>query len=102
MGRKKNDREDDIVERLEKEIRELKSINRSLLKRLKKVDKEYHKSLDAAEETKEEDLQEIAKPIKLKNCNDCGKGTIKEINLMGRIFLECSGCGPKGKKDRIR
>ena len=47
---KQRDSDEEVIEQLQKEIRELKSINRSLMKRLKKVDREYHKALEGEEE----------------------------------------------------
>jgi hypothetical protein len=38
MARKRKDDEDEVT-KLEKEIRELKSLNRSLLRRLRKIDR---------------------------------------------------------------
>jgi uncharacterized protein with PIN domain len=89
MGRKRNN--DDEIEILRKEIRELKSLNRQLLKRLKKVDKGY-KEIKEVEESFEEIIPKIdrcpycegiiksteftlvnGKKKNIKRCQDCGK-----------------------------
>lgn len=92
MGRKKRD-EQDKEEELREENRKLKSINRSLLKRLKQLDRDYR---GAHQEDFIEDEQE--ERFKNKKCKDCGKGELIEKDLLGRIFIECTICGPKGRK----
>lgn len=94
---KKFKREEDIVERLEKENRELKGLVRSLQKRLKKVDKDYRAELE--ETKKEKAIQEDGKFHRVKvPCEHCGKGEIIEVDLAGRIFFKCSVCDFKGRK----
>ena len=69
---------------LEKKIRELKAVIRSLQKRLKKVSRGYNKYI--ADEYKEEEEEVIP------TCPSCGKGTVKETIILGRSFLACSLC----------
>lgn len=99
---KKHEREEDELKRLHKEIRELKSINRTLTRKLKKLDKGYTKSIEDEEDSKEEQLTKQISDSEfheiLINCEDCGKGYLKEVNLMGRLFIQCTSCGPKGRK----
>lgn len=88
---KKSKREDDYVEKLEKEIRELKSINRSLMKQLKKLSKGIHR------EEYESALEEVHTRGKKKQeepeCPNCGKpGGLKEVNIAGRLFQRCTLC----------
>lgn len=90
---KRKKKEDDYITRLEKEIRELKSINRSLMKRLKKLDRNFKKVEDLEEELIEIYKNEEHKP-KVQKCPECAKGTIIETNLGVRILKKCSeSCG---------
>jgi len=98
LTRKKAKRQDDEVTRLEKEIRELKSINRSLMKQLKKLSKGIHKG------EYEEALEEVHTRGKKKqkeepDCEECGRsGGISEFEIAGRRFRRCSICGWKSGK----
>ena len=84
MGKHKDE---DIVEKLEKEIKELKSINRGLQKQLKKEQKKYK-----PEHTDEELFkEEIAKTKKVK-CAECGRGEVQETKLGPRILIACTVC----------
>lgn len=85
--RRKKSSEEDYIEKLEKEIRELKSINRSLMKQLKKqskgVNRRDYKEYDRDEEDK----------VKKNQCFECGKGTIKvSLNIPGREIITCTIC----------
>lgn len=97
---KKHTREEDYVEKLEKEIRELKAINRSLTRQLKKRSRGINK--DAYEEA----LTEVENGTKEKgrkrepDCPACGKGFIKEFDIAGRVFGRCNVC--EHKTGRIR
>lgn len=96
---RKFEREKDHIEYLEKFVRELKSVNRSLLKQLKKISKginkeEYENKLDELElsngkkkERKPED----------KKCPECFRGNIIEIDIASRKFQRCSICEYKSK-----
>ena len=95
---KKQDREQDEIERLEKEVRELKAINRSLMKQLKKLAKGIHKqeveeALEKLEENgpkKEDDRRE---------CPNCGRtGGLRELILANRRFERCDICDYKSGK----
>jgi ribosomal protein L37AE/L43A len=88
MGRnKKVDREESYIEQLEKEIRELKSINRSLMRRLKKVDREFRKKGD---EVLNNDPEPMVIP---KICPECGKGHLKIVSIGIRVCDKCDVCG---------
>ena len=96
LTRKKAKRQDDEVTRLEKEIRELKSINRSLMKQLKKLSKGIHKG------EYEEALEEVHTRGKKKEerrereCPECARtGQLREIEIAGRRFERCEHCGYK-------
>lgn len=85
---KKYERELDKLEQLEKQVRELKSLNRSLMKQLKKLSKGTQF---------EEDEFEFKDPIKKQVCEHCGKGTIEIVNIVGREFFKCTTCDHKGR-----
>lgn len=97
MARKK---QDDEVERLQKEIRELKATNRSMLKRLKKVDREYAEEFEKLKQERAQEEDYNSRPAdRPVNCVHCGKGTIITIDLLGRKFQKCSTCDWKsGRK----
>jgi vacuolar-type H+-ATPase subunit I/STV1 len=102
MTRKKTRarKDEDPVEKLEKEVRQLKALNRSLQKRLKKIDRQYAKTLELEEESKEEELKKAQEPNVSHKvpCEHCGKGYVEETNLLGRVFLKCTTCDFKGRK----
>lgn len=92
MGKKpKFKREQDELERLQQEVRTLKSTNKALLKRLKKLNKGYYK---LAEEDKL-DEEDIPKNVK-KLCWDCDS-LYAEIIVHNRRWRQCQGCGKRGK-----
>lgn len=90
---KKVDRELDLIERLEQENRELKSIKRSLEKRVKKLSRGYRKFLDA--DPLEEDNKEVQ--IQTKMCYDCKVGEYKLHIIANRRWRACTNCDKRGK-----
>ena len=97
--RKHRDSDEEVIEQLQKEIRELKSINRSLLKRLKKVDREYHKAL---EEEEEESPRPKVKKEEF-SCTNCGKGhLVDNKSIPGRVFKSCTSCDYRGKIEKLK
>ena len=97
---RKQQREIDLVDRLEKENRELKALVRSLQKRLKKVDRDYKVELEtASKERQMEEDERIVKPA-AKKCDACGKGHHFEVDILGRIFINCSSCDYKARKPK--
>lgn len=94
-GNKKAKKEQDYVEKLELEIRELKSINRSLMKQLKKLSKGIHK------QEYEEALEQIVNEPKEetgRSCPQCGSKRLKQIEIAGRRFESCNICDYKSGK----
>lgn len=90
---RKKKKEIDHVERLEKEIRELKSINRALMKRLKKLDRDFRKIEDLEEELVSIYQNEDHAPKK-NVCPECSKGKVEEVNLGARVMRKCeNNCG---------
>lgn len=86
----------DEVTKLEKEVKELKSINRSLMRQLKKQNREYQ-----PEQDKEEIIAEDYK--KQNNCEQCGKGDKITTKLGPRVLITCSLCDfRKAKKTNVK
>ena len=85
MGRSKKQKTE--VERLQDEIKELKSINKSLSRKIKEDNKKYKPENDKDKLLKE-DFDE-------KNtCKNCGKGNITIIELGPKKIRTCSlKCG---------
>ena len=98
--RKSRDTDEETIDRLYKEIRELRSLNRSLLKRLKKVDRDYQKALDSTEDEElprkfEEAVQRAIA------CPNCSKGLLQVVELMGRQFSRCDTCDYRSKAKKL-
>jgi septal ring factor EnvC (AmiA/AmiB activator) len=91
---RKSKREQDEVTRLEKEIRELKALNRSLTKQLKKFAKGIYKqeALEALEKLEEVEQVKKEDPNRLPPCPSCGRNGLSETILAGRHFRNCSIC----------
>src|ERR1700676_3981434 len=77
-------------ERLLEEVRELKALNRSLLRQLKQRSKGIHREYDL--KPKKEDYKEDKKKNNDPDCSNCGKGQMKDVDLAGRIFKVCNIC----------
>lgn len=85
--KKSREKPDNEIERLEAEIRELKQTNRSLLKRLKKVDKGYVKvKADRELKIPKDELEEDF------DCVNCGKGYKQEAEIGPRKIVTCTNC----------
>lgn len=94
-SRSKDKREEDEVDRLLKENRELKSINRSLTKQLKKLAKGIHRqeALEVLETV--EDAPKKEESDKSRECPNCSRNQLKEIIVAGRLFHRCDICDYK-------
>ena len=88
MARKNREQSD--KERLEKLVRELKSENRQLKKRLGRLTKGYRKYLDKDDTIEEENSPIITKKL----CYDCN-GELIKIEMLGRSWRICNGCGKR-------
>lgn len=94
--RKKAKREEDELTRLEQEVRELKAINRSLTKQLKKLAKGIHKEeIEEALEKLEDPREQEDKEDRLPPCPGCGRNGLRETILAGRRFRSCTICDYK-------
>jgi membrane protease subunit (stomatin/prohibitin family) len=94
---KRQDREEKVIERLEAENRTLKQINRSLMKRVKKLGRGYRKFMLAQDEGEEQDAVEAARIAAKKMCFQCGMGEYKKVEIANRYFRMCKECGKRGK-----
>lgn len=92
MSKKK--RQEDNEDRLERENRELKALNRSLLKQLKK----RNKGKVREDISFEPDYEEETPPSKIKICEACGKGELSETKIRHLIFEVCNLCEHRQKK----
>lgn len=91
MGKKRH--EEEYIERLEKQIRELKSVNRQLLRRIKKLDRKY----------KPDDLDEepVKKVTVSHECPKCKLSNLREIVLGMRKYKVCNGCNYRTKVEKV-
>jgi zona occludens toxin (predicted ATPase) len=89
MSKKKSK---DEVEELEQQIRELKSINRALLRRLKKVDRNYKEIFDEKDIENEHRKKAKEEERAKRACTHCERGELTEIDILGRIFTRCTVC----------
>lgn len=97
MGKTKN--KDDYLEGLENEVRQLKSLNRQLTKRLKKVDREFRATLELKSDD-ESDVIKVSKP-KGVPCPDCEDGILGDPFQFGKkIITKCKSCNYR-KTDKI-
>jgi hypothetical protein len=94
-------KKDDEVTRLQKEIRELKALNRSLLKRLKKVDRNYVEETDPHEEAIEARKSKKQKEELQDKCRRCERGRIISVEVLGREFERCDTCDYRSKAQKI-
>ena len=86
MARKNREQSD--KERLEKLVRELKSENRQLKKRLGRLTKGYRKYLDKDVEESEEPL--VKEEVKI--CYECSHGIMKLVIVANRRWRQCDQC----------
>lgn len=63
-------------------IRQLKSENRQLKKRIKQLEKQFYTKIEKIEEENP----------KLELCPSCGKGTLDCVVVAGRTFTRCDTC----------
>lgn len=97
---KKRDKNPD--EWLKGQNRQLAKENRHLKKRIRQLEKTEHMFEDALLNEEEIEYDETTVD---RYCNECGKGKLRELNVLDRIFEECTVCdyrkkirGPDGQK----
>lgn len=103
MKRKKPKQKEDNEFRLEQENRQLKSLNRSLLRELKKRNKGINRDkIDLIIETKEWQEPKEVEIEDLPNvCPSCKRGILKDIDLGIKTIQTCDICQYRGKpKDK--
>lgn len=90
---KKAKRDRDEVEVLQEKIRELKSINRSLHKQLKKINKGYRK----IREQEDDESETIILVPDVKICYQCERGVMEKVIIHNRYFRKCTVCDNRTK-----
>jgi len=100
MGRKKSE-EEDYIEQLEDQIRTLKAINKSLVRRLKKIDKKftYHEFEETDTQIKFDSNEKNIKP-RLLQCPFCKKNELEQFEVAGRRIGKCNSCGKRTKAEK--
>lgn len=93
----KRNREEDELRRLEKEVRELKALNRSLMKQLKKLNRGYYKIREDLDDEDEIEVEKYTLPI----CEECGRGELIEITVLNRKFKRCTTCDYRSRAEKI-
>lgn len=82
------DSDEDTIDRLNSELRDLKALNRSLLRRIKKLDRNYEESLEQEE-------PEYTPPPKktLPKCPNCKEGELEQVEIesLGKKYSKCNG-----------
>lgn len=75
-------------------VRELQKKNRQLEKRVRQLEKSEHLFEEAlmSDEPIEFDIITVER-----TCRECGKGKLKELNILDRIFEECDVCDYRKK-----
>lgn len=84
------------------ELRHYRGVIRELEKEVRKLKKElayYKKHEHTFEQTEDspEEIEESKADAKLKTCESCGKGKMKEFEIVGRIYATCDIC-----EERVR
>lgn len=98
MGRKK----DDELERLEQTVREQKSVIRTLMKRVKKLNRGYGKERESTKKEKDKSERDDALQAPAKQlCPDCGRGEVVERVVLDRRWLECTACDRRTRTKTI-
>lgn len=85
----KHKRTEDTVDRLEREVRSLKSTNRSLLRQLKKLSRGYKKFMV---EDDHKEAHKMVEAVARKICFECSVGEMKEIVVCNRRWRACTHC----------
>lgn len=94
---KKAKRDRDEVEVLQEKIRELKSINRSLHKQLKKINKGFRKIREYDDEPEEE----VKPKVEEKQCWDCGVGILQRFEILDKYYRACTNCLRRTRAKKI-
>lgn len=93
MGKKRQVEDESLtIERLEKEIKELKSVNKSLLRQLKKESRKYKPEFEEDDNSSSAVVKEDETNKLRKICTECGRGKIIETPLGSRTLIGCTIC----------
>jgi hypothetical protein len=90
---------DDYTESLEREVKDLKALNRSLMRRLKKLDRNFKAIEELTDSERHEDDKEVAKEEQTKatRCPKCYQGKLVDVTFMNRTLKKCSQCDYRTK-----
>lgn len=93
MGKLKN-RSHSETHYLKGQIKELEKQNRNLKKRIRQLEKQEHMFEEAL--MSDEPIEFDIAPLE-QTCPHCGKGKLKHLNILDRIFEECNICDHRRK-----
>lgn len=101
---KRKREENDEIESLQKEVRELKALNRSLIKQIKKLNKGANR-IESLEELLQDELagkvEHGTKEVKRKgNCPECDEGQLEILDLGSKTYQICSHCAYRKKEKK--
>tara|TARA_R110000868_G_scaffold66014_14_gene197067 strand:- start:2821 stop:3135 length:315 start_codon:yes stop_codon:yes gene_type:complete len=96
---KKN--KDDYTESLERDIKQLKALNRQLMRRLKKLDRNFKAIEELTDSERYEDDKEVAKEEAkaATRCPKCLQGRLVSVTFMNRTLNKCSQCDYRTKAE---
>jgi hypothetical protein len=97
MGRRGKDE----IERLEAEVRELRAINRSLMRQIKKLDRGYKEPDEDKGKKKPREVPIDKDEAPARTCPECHKGHVIEKIVLDRRWEECNLC-PRRTKAKIQ
>lgn len=99
--RKRKDNQEDSIERLQGRIKELESTNKTLRKRLKRLEKYSEQFIETVEAAVEESHEETQPQKSISRCPECVKGTMAIIKITDRQFERCQECGFRTKARKV-
>lgn len=94
MGKVNHAKEDEF---LKGQIRSLKSENRNLKKRIRRLEKDL--LLGSYLASNDEDEKET--PLEEPDCTNCGKGILNQVIVVDRSFSICNSCGWRSRARKL-
>lgn len=91
---KKHEREQKVLDRLQRENRELKQEIKSLRNSVRRLNKGFHRLAD------DDVIEEKEVPIEAKICYDCSVGHLQKVSILGRYWRQCNNCPKRTKTKR--
>ncbi|NJO65345.1 MAG: hypothetical protein HC836_46815 [Richelia sp. RM2_1_2] len=96
---KKFEREQKIVDRLERENRELKQKLRQLTNSIRRLSK-GHKKLQEIEEP--EELKREVRKVAEKICFECNLGTLQLQTILDKYYRSCNNCNYRTRAKNLK